>query len=68
VARRGVLSFAKRRRGPHGGIAGPGRSPVGLRIQPPNEEFFTLSSEARSNIVERVAIPLAAHHGAEASP
>jgi hypothetical protein len=29
-------------------------------MQPPNEEFFTLFSEARSDIVERVAIPLAA--------
>ena len=42
---------------------GPGRSPVGLRMQPPNEEFFTLFSEAGSNIVESVAIPLAARSG-----
>jgi hypothetical protein len=46
-----------------GGTVGPGRSPVGLRMQPPNEEFFTLFSEAGSNIVERVAIPLAARSG-----
>jgi hypothetical protein len=26
-------------------------------MQPPNEEFFTLFSEAGSNIVESVAIP-----------
>ena len=33
-------------------------------MQPPNEEFFTLFfSEARSDIVERVAIPLAARSG-----
>jgi hypothetical protein len=50
----------KRRRGAHGGTVGLGRSPVGQRMQPPNEEFFTLFSEARSDIVERVAIPLAA--------
>ena len=55
--------FAKRRRGAHGGTVGPGRSPVGLRMGPPNEEFFTLFSEAGSNIVESVAIPLAARSG-----
>jgi hypothetical protein len=32
-------------------------------MQPPNEEFFTLFSEAGSNIVESVAIPLAARSG-----
>jgi hypothetical protein len=32
-------------------------------MRPPNEEFFTLFSEARSDIVERVAIPLAARSG-----
>jgi len=37
---------------------GPGKIPVGLRTQPPNERFFTLFSEAGSNIVESVAIPL----------
>ena len=38
-------------------------------MQTPNEEFFTLfSAEADLNIVERVAIPLAGNHGAEASP
>ena len=42
---------------------GPGRSPVGLRMQPPNGEFYTLFSEAGSNIVERAAIPLAARSG-----
>jgi hypothetical protein len=26
-------------------------------MQPPNEEFFTLFSEAGSNIVERPAVP-----------
>jgi hypothetical protein len=78
VARRGYSPFAcplwtdkplvKRRRGAHGGTVGSGRSPAGLRMQPPNEEFFTLFSEAGSNIVESAAIPLAAHHGAEVSP
>jgi len=73
VARRGYSPFAcplwtdkplvKRRRGARGGTVGPGRSPVGQRMQPPNEEFFTLFSEARSDIVERVAIPLAARSG-----
>jgi hypothetical protein len=68
VARREYSPFAcplwtdeplvKRRRGPHGGTAGPGRSPVGLPMQPPNEEFFTLFSEAGSSIVESLAIPL----------
>ena len=53
----------KRRRGAHGGTVGPGRSPVGLRMQPPNEECFTLFSEAGSNIVESVAIPLVARSG-----
>jgi hypothetical protein len=53
----------KRRRGEHGGTVGPGSSPVGQRMQPPNEEFFTLFSEAGSNIVERIAIPLAARSG-----
>jgi hypothetical protein len=47
---------------------GPGKISRFQRMQPPNEEFFTLFSEAGSNIVERAAIPLAAHHGAEASP
>jgi hypothetical protein len=32
-----------------------GRSPAGLGMQPPNEEFFTLFSEIGWNIVERVA-------------
>jgi hypothetical protein len=32
-------------------------------MRPPNEEFFTRFSEAGSNIVERVAIPLAARSG-----
>jgi len=32
-------------------------------MQPPNEEFFTLFSEAGSNIVERAAIPLTARSG-----
>jgi hypothetical protein len=45
------------------GTVGPPRSPVGLRIQPPNEEFFTLFSEAGSNIVESVAIAVAARSG-----
>src|SRR5687767_8723114 len=36
---------------------------VGLRMQPPNEEFFTLFGEAGSNIVESVAIPLGARSG-----
>ena len=52
----------KRRRAAHGGTVGPGRSPVGLRMQP-NEEFFTRFSEAGSNIVERVAIRLGARSG-----
>jgi hypothetical protein len=55
--------FAKRRRGAHGGTVGPVRSPVGLRMQPPNDEFFTPFSEAGSNIVESVAMPLAARSG-----
>jgi hypothetical protein len=55
--------FAKRRHGAHGGTVGPGRSPVGLRMQPPNEEFFTRFSEARSDIVECVAILLAVRSG-----
>jgi hypothetical protein len=58
-----VKPFAKRRRGSHGGTVAPGRFPVGLRMQPPNEEFFTLFSEAGSNIVESVAIPLAGRSG-----
>jgi len=29
---------------------------VGLRMQPPNEEFFTLFSKASSNVVESVAM------------
>jgi hypothetical protein len=37
--------FAKRRRGAHAGTVGPGRSPVGLRMQPPNEEFFPSSAK-----------------------
>jgi hypothetical protein len=32
-------------------------------MQPPNEEFFTLFSEAGSNLVENVALPLAARSG-----
>jgi hypothetical protein len=32
-------------------------------MQPPNEELFTPFSEAGSNIVESVAIPLAARSG-----
>jgi len=32
-------------------------------MQPPNEEFLTLVSEAGSNLVERAAIPLAARSG-----
>ena len=43
---------------------GPATCPVGLRMQPPDEEFFTLVSEAGSNLVESVAIPLAARSGA----
>lgn len=43
--------------------AGPGRLPVGLRMQSPNEKFFTLFSEAGSNIVDSVAISLAARSG-----
>jgi len=31
----------------HGGTVGPGRPPVDLPMQSPNEEFFTLFSEAR---------------------
>ena len=57
------MPVAKQRRGAHGGTVGPATCPVGLRMQPPNEEFFTVFSEAGSNIVERVAIPLAARPG-----
>jgi len=32
-------------------------------MQPPNEEFIALFSEAGSNIVDSVAIPLAARSG-----
>ena len=53
--------FAKRRRARrHRGL---GKISVGQRMQPPNEEFFTLFSETHSDIVERVAIPLAARSG-----
>jgi hypothetical protein len=31
--------------------------PVGQQIKPPNAQFFTLSSEVGSNIVDSVAIP-----------
>ena len=48
---------------PSGGTVGLTRSPAGQRMQPPNEEFFTLFSEAGSNIVERAAIPLTARSG-----
>ena len=73
VARRGDSPFAcplctdkpcaKRRRGAYGGTVGPATCPVGLRMQPPNEECFTLFSEAGANLVERVAMPLAARSG-----
>jgi hypothetical protein len=53
----------KRRREALDGTVGPGRSSVGRRMQPPNAEFFTLLSEARSDSVERLAIPLAARAG-----
>jgi hypothetical protein len=55
--------FAKRRRGAHAGTVGAGRSPVGLRMQPPKRGVLPLFSEAGSNIVESVAIPLAARSG-----
>jgi hypothetical protein len=42
---------------------GPGKISRRPRMQPANEEFFTLFSEAGSNIVESVAIPLAARSG-----
>jgi hypothetical protein len=37
-------------------------------MQPPNEEFFILFSGAGSNIVERVAIPLAAGRSSLGDP
>src|SRR6266542_3318364 len=45
---------------PRGKVAdvqgGPRGSPVGLRMQPRNEKFFTLFSKAGSNVVESAAI------------
>jgi hypothetical protein len=35
---------------------GPGGLPVGLRMQPRNEKFFTLFGKAGSNVVESAAI------------
>jgi hypothetical protein len=48
--------LAKRRRTAYGGTVGPGGSPVGLRMQPRNEKFFTRFSKAGSNVVESAAI------------
>jgi hypothetical protein len=39
----------KWRRAAYGGTVGPGGSPLGLRMQPRNEKFFTLFSKAGSN-------------------
>jgi hypothetical protein len=49
--------LAKRRHAASGGVTvGPGGSPMGRRMQPRNEKFFTLFSEAGSNVVESAAI------------
>jgi hypothetical protein len=40
----------------YGGAVGPGGSPMGRRMQPRNEKFFTLFSKAGSNVVESAAI------------
>jgi len=43
--------LAKRRSAAFGGTVGPGGSPIGLRMQPRNEKFFTLFSKAGSNVL-----------------
>jgi len=45
-------AVARRRRGADGGAVGPGRSPVGFRMQRPDEEFFTLVSDVGSDLAE----------------
>src|SRR5215207_11450876 len=40
----------------YGGTVGPAGSPIGLRMQPRSEKFFTLISKAGPNVVESAAI------------
>jgi len=48
--------LAKRRRAAYGATVGPGGSPMGRRLQPRNEKFFTLVSNAGSNVADSAAI------------
>jgi hypothetical protein len=50
-----TTSSAKRRHAAYGATVGPGGSPIGLRMQPRNEKFFTLFSKAGFNVVESAA-------------
>ncbi len=47
--------LAKRRRAAYGGTVSPRESPMGLRMQPRSEKFFTLISKAGPNVVESAA-------------
>jgi hypothetical protein len=44
------------RRAAYGGTVGLGGSPMGLRMQPRNEQLFTRFSKAGSNLVESAAM------------
>jgi hypothetical protein len=47
---------AKRRCAAYGGTVGPGGPPLGLRMQPRSEKFFTRISKASPNVVECAAM------------